>query len=74
MLARVGQLAADRRRELRLALGDSPVARILRLTGLDTVIPVYRDAGGSLAVPRTRRGRRSDRRRLPARQPNWLPG
>ena len=61
VLARAGQLAAAAGTELRLALGDSPVARILQLTGLDTVIPVYRDAGSPLAPPRTRLGRQSDR-------------
>ena len=50
-LAGASQLAATAGAELRLALGDSPVARILQLTGLDAVMPVYRDAGHSLATP-----------------------
>jgi phosphoserine phosphatase RsbU/P len=50
-LAGASQLAATAGAELRLALGDSPVARILQLTGLDAVMPIYRDAGHSLATP-----------------------
>jgi sigma-B regulation protein RsbU (phosphoserine phosphatase) len=50
-LARAGQLAATSGAELRLALGDSTVARILQLTGLDAVLPLYRDVGQSLATP-----------------------
>jgi len=50
-LARASQLAATSGAELRLALGDSPVARILQLTGLDAVVPLYRDVGHSLATP-----------------------
>jgi phosphoserine phosphatase RsbU/P len=50
-LARASQLAATSGAELRLALGDSPVARILQLTGLDAVLPLYRDVGHSLATP-----------------------
>ena len=50
--ARASQLAATSGAELRLALGDSPVARILQLTGLDAVLPLYRDVGHSLATPR----------------------
>ncbi|MGI8448578.1 MAG: SpoIIE family protein phosphatase [Streptosporangiaceae bacterium] len=49
-LARASQLAATHGAELRLALGDSPVARILQLTGLDGVMPLYRDVGHSLAT------------------------
>jgi anti-anti-sigma factor len=59
-LARASQLAATAGAELRLALGDSPVARILQLTGLDAVMPVYRDAGHSLATPPARLTRKPD--------------
>lgn len=37
--------------ELRLALGDSPVARIFELTGLDKIMPVYRDVQQSRDTP-----------------------
>jgi anti-sigma B factor antagonist len=50
VLARTSQLAATRDAEFRLAIGDSPVTRILQLTGLDTVLPLYRDVGHSLAA------------------------
>lgn len=46
-----GRAAADGE-ELRIALGDSPVARILRLVGLDQLVPVYRDVQQSLETPR----------------------
>jgi anti-sigma B factor antagonist len=59
-LARASQLAATAGAELRLALGDSPVARILQLTGLDAVMPVYRDAEHSLATPPARLTRKPD--------------
>jgi anti-sigma B factor antagonist len=52
-LARAWELAARSGGELRLAIGSSPVQRILQLTGLDQVVPVYRDVqqpGGSLPV------------------------
>jgi anti-anti-sigma factor len=51
VLARASQLAASSGAELRLALGDSPVARILQLTGLDAALPHYRDVAHSLATP-----------------------
>jgi phosphoserine phosphatase RsbU/P len=38
--------------ELRLALGDSPAARIIQLVGLDKIVPVYPDVQQSLATPR----------------------
>ena len=50
-LARAHELAAAGGSELRLALGDSPAARIIQLTGLDQIAPVYRDAEQSLATP-----------------------
>jgi len=45
------QQAVTHGAEFRLALGDSPVARILQLTGVDTVMPLYRDVEHSLATP-----------------------
>ena len=51
-LARAHELAAANGSELRLALGDSPTARILQLLGLDQIVPVYRDVQQSLATPR----------------------
>jgi phosphoserine phosphatase RsbU/P len=50
VLARGRDLAAARGVEFRLALGESPVARILQLTGLDEVMPLYRDVPHSLAT------------------------
>jgi hypothetical protein len=43
--------------EFRLALGGSPVARILQLTGPDEVVPLYRDVPHSLATPAASPGR-----------------
>jgi anti-anti-sigma factor len=51
VLARARDAAAARGMEFRLALGGSPVARILQLTGLDEVMPLYRDVPHSLATP-----------------------
>jgi anti-sigma B factor antagonist len=51
-LARAHELAAAGGSELRLALGDSPAARIIQLIGLDQIVPVYRDVQQSLAAPR----------------------
>jgi phosphoserine phosphatase RsbU/P len=62
VLARGRDLAAARGVEFRLALGESPVARILQLTGLDEVIPLYRDVPHSLA---TGPGQTSRRDRYP---------
>ena len=62
-LARAYEQAAASGTELRLAVGDSPVARILQLAGLDQVIPVYRHVQQSLdtapAGPARRRGDRA---------------
>jgi sigma-B regulation protein RsbU (phosphoserine phosphatase) len=58
VLARARDMAAARGLEFRLALGGSPVARILQLTGLDEVVPLYRDVPHSLATPAVRPGRR----------------
>lgn len=52
-LARAHELAAASGSELRLALGDSPVARIVKLIGLDRIVPVYRYVQESLAAPRS---------------------
>jgi anti-anti-sigma factor len=52
VLGRAHELAAAGGSELRLALGDSPAARILQLVGLDQIVPVYRDVEQSLATPR----------------------
>jgi anti-anti-sigma factor len=47
-LARAHEHAAASGMEFRLAVGDSPVARLLQLTGLDQALPVYRDVQQSL--------------------------
>lgn len=57
VLARARDMAAGRGAEFRLALGGSPVARILQLTGLDEVMPLYRDVAHSLATPAARPAR-----------------
>jgi anti-anti-sigma factor len=51
-IARASEHAALGGAELRLAVGDSPVARILQLTGLDQVMPLYHDVQQSLDTPR----------------------
>jgi anti-sigma B factor antagonist len=51
-LARAHELAAAGGAELRLALGDSPAARVIQLIGLDQIVPLYRDVQQSLATPR----------------------
>jgi phosphoserine phosphatase RsbU/P len=56
VLARGRELAAAGGVEFRLALGGSPVARILQLTGLDEVMPLYPDVPHSLARPAARPG------------------
>jgi len=55
-LTRAHQGAVARGGELRLAVGDSPVARILELTGLDQIIPVFRGVRQSLDTPREAAG------------------
>jgi anti-anti-sigma factor len=52
-LASAHRLAAASGGELRLALGGSPVARIIQLIGLDEIVPVYGDVQQSLETPRT---------------------
>jgi anti-sigma B factor antagonist len=51
VLTRTHELVAANGGELRLAIGDSPVARIFELTGLDQIMPVYRDVQQSLDTP-----------------------
>lgn len=48
VLARAHQLATANGAELRIALGRSPVARIVQLIGLDQIMPVYPDVQHSL--------------------------
>jgi anti-anti-sigma factor len=55
-LALARERAAGAGTELRLAVGDSPVRRMLQLTGLDQLMPCYRDARHSLATPRDQPG------------------
>jgi anti-sigma B factor antagonist len=52
VLTRAYELVIANGGELRLALGDSPVARIFELTGLDKLMPVYRDVQQSQDTPR----------------------
>ena len=51
-VARAGEHSAASGAELRIALGDSPVARVFQLTGLDQAMRVYRDVQQSLDTPR----------------------
>jgi phosphoserine phosphatase RsbU/P len=51
-LVRAHKIAAAADSELRLALGDSPAARIIQLIGLDQIVPLYRDVQQSLTTPR----------------------
>jgi anti-sigma B factor antagonist len=51
-ITRAHQRAAEAGGELRLAVGGSPVARILELTGLDQIIPVFPGVQQSLDTPR----------------------
>ena len=52
-LAHAHGLAATCGGELRLALGDSPVARLVQLIGINKIVPVYSDVEQSLKTPRT---------------------
>lgn len=61
VLARARRMAAAGGAEFRLALGGSPVARILQLTGLDEVMPIYHDVPHSLAAPPVPPGRATGR-------------
>jgi anti-sigma B factor antagonist len=51
VITRAYELVTANGGELRLALGDSPVARIFELTGLDQLMPVYRDVQQSRDTP-----------------------
>ena len=51
-LARAHRLATADGGELRLVVGASPVSRILQLTGVDQVLPVFRDLQQSLDTPK----------------------
>jgi anti-sigma B factor antagonist len=51
-LARAHRLATANGGELRLVVGASPVSRIIQLTGVDQVLPVYRDVQHSLDTPK----------------------
>jgi len=48
VLARAHELATASGGELRIALGHSPVARIIELVGLDQIVSVYPDVQHSL--------------------------
>ena len=50
-LARAHRLATENGAELRLAVSRSPARRVLELTGLDQVLPVFADVQQSLAAP-----------------------
>jgi anti-anti-sigma factor len=51
VLARTHELATSNGGELRIALGHSPVARIIQLVGLDQIVPVFPDVEHSLDAP-----------------------
>jgi anti-sigma B factor antagonist len=53
-IVRANRQARSRGAELRLAVGRSPVHRMLELAGLDQVMPVYRDVQQSRAAPPAR--------------------
>lgn len=53
-IVRAHRRARGRGAELRLAVGESPVNRVLELTGLGQIMPVYHDVQESLATSRTR--------------------
>jgi anti-anti-sigma factor len=52
VLARAHRLVTANGGELRIALGHSPVARIIQLIGLDQIVPLYHDVQQSLDAPR----------------------
>jgi phosphoserine phosphatase RsbU/P len=56
VLARTHDLAAAAGAEMRLTAGGSPVTRMLQLTGLDKLIPAYRDTRHSPDTPRHPQG------------------
>lgn len=53
-LVRANRQARARGAELRLAVSESPVRRVLELTGLTQIIPVYPDIQQSRATPPAR--------------------
>ncbi len=52
-LAHAHRLAAAKGGEFRIAIGTSPALRVLQLTGLDQVLPLYEDLEQALTAPRT---------------------
>ena len=52
-LAQAHRLATANGGELRIAVGASPALRVLQLTGLDQVLPVYQDLAQARSAPRT---------------------
>lgn len=50
-LARAHRLAAASGGELRIAIGTSPALRVLQMTGLDQVLPIFADLNQALASP-----------------------
>ncbi|HEX9066895.1 MAG TPA: STAS domain-containing protein [Streptosporangiaceae bacterium] len=52
-LAHAYRLAAANGGEFRVAIGASPAVRVLQLTGLDQVLPVYDDLRQALDAPGT---------------------
>jgi phosphoserine phosphatase RsbU/P len=58
-IARAHELAAASGTELRLALGDSPAARIFELTGFDQLLPIYPGIQQSLHAPSARPGKQT---------------
>lgn len=59
VLVRAHHLAAGNGGELRIALGESPVARIIQLVGLDQIMPIYPDVQQSLEAPGPKNAPRS---------------
>lgn len=53
-LAHAHRLVTANGGELRIAVGASPALRVLQLTGLDQVLPVYRDLEQARSAPRAR--------------------
>jgi anti-anti-sigma factor len=58
-IAQAYELAAATGTELRLALGNSPTARIFELTGFDQLLPIYPDIQQSLHTPQARPGQQT---------------
>jgi anti-anti-sigma factor len=52
VLAHAHRLVTANGGELRLALGHSPIARIIQLIGLDQIVPLYHDVQQSLDTPK----------------------